>query len=84
MEPLDLQIHFFTILGQQRREFVNSGLRGQSIVGRRVVDLLALPLDPAEFLLECSGSISELLSVDRAMLIELGVVPPEACHTQTF
>jgi hypothetical protein len=80
MEPLDLQIHFFTILGQQRREFVNSGLRGQSIVGRRVVDLLALPLDPAEFLLECSGSISEL----RVMLIELGVVPPEACHTQTF
>jgi hypothetical protein len=84
MEPLDLQVHFFTVLGQQRREFVNYGWRGQSIVDRRVVDLLTLSRVPTEFLLECSGLILELLSTGRATPIELGVVPPRGGDIPSF
>jgi hypothetical protein len=75
MEPLNLQIYLFTFLRQQRRELVDDSPRGQSIVGRCVVDLPSLPLDLVEFLLKHPLLISESLSIDRATSIELGVVP---------
>jgi hypothetical protein len=78
MDPLYLQDYLVTILGQQRREFVNYGPRGKNIVGQRALDLLALLCDPAKFLLKCSGSISEPLSAGWATSIELGVMPQEA------
>jgi hypothetical protein len=69
-----MQVHFFTAPGQQRHEFVDYGSRGQSIMARhaRVVYLLIVPLDPTEFLLECS----RLISASQTTPIELLVVPP--------
>jgi hypothetical protein len=32
VEPLDLQVHLFTILGKQRCELIHYDLRGQSVV----------------------------------------------------
>jgi hypothetical protein len=46
-------------------------------VSRRVVDLLALPLDPADLLVECLGPIPEWLLSCRALLVKLGVVSPK-------
>jgi hypothetical protein len=46
-------------------------------MGWLVVDLLALPLDPAKFLLVRSTSCSQPLSISQAMSIELRVVPLE-------
>jgi hypothetical protein len=76
MELPNLQFHFFTVLGQQRHELVDYGLRGQSIVGRCVVNLLAMTLDPVKFFLECLGSISEPISTSKMASIEYGVLPP--------
>jgi hypothetical protein len=47
-------------------------------MGRRAVHLLILPVNPAEILLECSGSILELLLAGQTMSIEHGLVPLEA------
>jgi hypothetical protein len=57
-------------------ELIDYSLRGQSIVCRRAVDLLALPLDPFEFLLQSLRMISESVSACWALPVELGVVPP--------
>jgi hypothetical protein len=82
MEPLHLQVYFFTVPGQQRREFVNYDPRGQSIVGRRVIDLFTLPLDPIEFPLKSPGSTTEPLSTGQATLIKLGVAPSPASSSE--
>jgi hypothetical protein len=77
MELPNLQVHFFTVLGQQRCELVEYGSRGQSIVGWRVVNLLTMPLDLTEFFLKCPGLISEPILARWATPIEFGVVPPQ-------
>jgi hypothetical protein len=52
-------------------EVVNYGMRGQSVVGWRAVDLLILPLDPIELVMKCLGLVLESLSAGRATSIEL-------------
>jgi hypothetical protein len=73
-----LYVYLFAVLGQQRSELVDYDPRGQSVVCWRVVDLLALPLNPAEFLMKGSRPVSESVAPRWAMPVELGVVPPEA------
>jgi hypothetical protein len=82
MELPDLQVHFLTVLGHQRREFINYGPTGQSIVGQREIDLLTMPLNPSEFFLECPGSISEPISTTWVTLNEFGVVALEVAPSQ--
>jgi hypothetical protein len=45
METLDLCIYLFVVLRRQRSGLVDDHPSGQGIVGRHVVDLLAMPLD---------------------------------------
>jgi hypothetical protein len=52
METPDLCIYLLAILRQQRIELVDDHPGGQGIVGRCAVDLLALPLDPVDFLMK--------------------------------
>jgi hypothetical protein len=84
MKSLVLQVYLFAILGQQRHEFVNYGPSGQIIVSRSAINLLALPLDPAEFFMERPGLISKPLSASRATLIELRVVHPRSSTIPGF
>jgi hypothetical protein len=72
-----LQVYFCVVLGQQVHQLINYGPIGQSIVHRRAVDLLALPLDAAEFFLQGARMTSESVSVSRALPVELGMVSPE-------
>jgi hypothetical protein len=76
METLDLCIYLFAVLRQQRSELVNDHPGGQGIVSRCVVDLLALPLDPADFLVKHPREILESLLSCGVVPVVLGVMPP--------
>jgi hypothetical protein len=65
MEELDLCIYFLAILRQQGCELIDDDPRGQGIVCRRAVNLLALPLDLADFFVEHPRLIPESLSASR-------------------
>jgi hypothetical protein len=84
VELLNLQGHLFIVLGQQRCEFVDYGIRGHSIMGRHVVHLLAFPLNSTEFLIEWSASCSEPLSVEWVASIKLRVVLPRGGTIPNF
>jgi hypothetical protein len=73
---LDLQVYIFTVFGQQRHKLVDYDSGDQRVVCRRAVDLLALSLDLAKFLMKRLGPISEPLSARWETSIEHGVVPP--------
>jgi hypothetical protein len=75
MEVLDLRVYIHAILRQQGCEFIDYDPRGQSIVCKRVVNLLAMLLDPADFFVKHSRLIPKSFLVYRTLLIELGVVP---------
>jgi hypothetical protein len=61
IKTIDLYIYLFTVLRQQRSELVNDHPGGQGIVGRRSVDLLAMPLDPTKFFMKHLRVIPESL-----------------------
>jgi hypothetical protein len=61
LETLDLCIYLFVVLRQQRSELVNDHPRDQGIEGKSAVDLLALPLDPADFLVKRPIAVLESL-----------------------
>jgi hypothetical protein len=50
-------------------------LEDKGIVGRRAIDLLALPLDPVEFLVKHLRAVPESLPSCGALPVVLGVVP---------
>jgi hypothetical protein len=76
MEALDLRVFLLTVPWQQGRELVDYDPRGQSIVHRCAVNLLALPLDPTDFFVERPGPILESVTTSQTLSIKLGVVPP--------
>jgi hypothetical protein len=76
MEALDLHVYLLAILIQQGCELIDDDPRGQSIVCRPGLNLLALPHDLADFFMECSRPISESVMACQTLPVELGVVPP--------
>jgi hypothetical protein len=50
--------------------------RGYGIAGRRVVDLLALPLDPTDFLMEHPRAVPKSFPSCGELPVVLGVMPP--------
>jgi hypothetical protein len=78
IKTIDLYIYLFTVLRQQRSELVNDHPVGQGIVGRRSVDLLAMPLDPTKFFMKHLRVIPE--SLPPVVPVVLGVMPPRRWH----
>jgi hypothetical protein len=76
MKALDLWIYLLTILRQQGCELIDDDPGGQCVVCRRAVNLLALPLDPANFLMEPQRPILESFSPSRSVPVKLAVVSP--------
>jgi hypothetical protein len=75
MEVLDLRVYLLVVLRQQWLELIDYDPRGQSIVCRRAVNLLAFPLDLADFFVKHPRLIPELVTACRTLPVELGVVP---------
>jgi hypothetical protein len=78
IEALDLRINLLAVLSSQVLELVDYDLRGQSIVCRRAVNLLALPLDSTDFFMKHPGLILESVMACRMLPVELGVAPLKA------
>jgi hypothetical protein len=57
IEVLDLCSYLLTDLKQQGCELIDDDPQGQGVVCKRTVNLLTLPLDPAEFFVEHPRSI---------------------------
>jgi hypothetical protein len=84
MEALDLHVYLLNVLRTQRHELIDDDQRGQSIVCRRAVNLLALPLDLANFFVNRLRPIPESFSAIRSLPVELHVVSPRGGTILSF
>jgi hypothetical protein len=75
---LDLCVNLITVLRKQGHELIEDEPGGQGIVCLRAVNLLALPLNPADFLVKHPRPIPESFLASLMLPIERGVVPHEA------
>jgi hypothetical protein len=74
VEALDLRVYFLAVLRHQGHELIDDDPRGQIVVCRHVVNLLALPLNLTDFFMECSRSIPESFSASRSLPVELSII----------
>jgi hypothetical protein len=81
IEVLDLCVYLLVVLRQQERELINYDSGGQSIVCKRAVNLLTLPLDPAGLFLKRLRPILESVMTCWTLPVERGVCPPKAAPT---
>jgi hypothetical protein len=75
MEAFDLCIYLLIVFRQQWHELFDDHHGGQDNVCLCAVNLLALPLDPTEFLTDHLRPVPEPFSAGRVLSVELWVVP---------
>jgi hypothetical protein len=68
--------YLLIVLWQQGCELVDYDPRGQIIVCRRAINLLALPIDLADFFVKCPRPRLESDVLGWTLTVELGVVLP--------
>jgi hypothetical protein len=78
MKMLDLCIYLFAVFRQQRSQLVEDYPGGYDIAGRRAIDLLTLPLIPADFLVKHPRAVLESLPSYRVLSVVLAVMPPSS------
>jgi hypothetical protein len=78
MEVLDPCVYLLVVCREQGCELIDVDRGGQGVVCKHVVNMLTLPQDPANFLMEHSRPIPESFSASQSVPAKLGVVSPRA------